>query len=239
MKNLLQLTRVCFVACLIVIALPAFAQQQKAESEKATAYEKAQRAIAEAQKEIQKAMQEVNRSQKEFVEHDMAKMKRQLEKELAGIDRTKIKEEVEKAFEKARIELQAAEQSFHDSETREAIRQELKMAAENMKRELAQVDKEIKQQLAEAKAQIQAMEVEEEVKASLQKAREELKEAELELKRTSEGMQELKKDGLINDKMDKINIDYKDGYLYINEAKQSKATSDKYRKYFEKRKEVQ
>jgi hypothetical protein len=54
-----------------------------------------------------------------------------------------------------------------------------------------------------------------------------------EVKLLKEFTDELEKDGLI-DKKKGYKVEVKDGELYINGTKQSKETTEKYRKYFKK-----
>jgi translation initiation factor 2 beta subunit (eIF-2beta)/eIF-5 len=88
---------------------------------------------------------------------------------------------------------------------------EMASAMKEMQAALAGKEKEMQQAMAEAQVQLKA--------------------AEAQLEKTQEGLKELRKDGLLKNE-EQVQIEWKDGTLYINGEAQTKAVSEKYKKYF-------
>jgi hypothetical protein len=102
--------------------------------------------------------------------------------------------------------------------------------------DVKQIEKEIamaKESLANAKinAHIDIEKINEAVAKSLDGAKESIDKAKKELAKMKEFTETLEKDGLI-DRKKGYRIEIKDNELFINGTKQSKETTDKYRKYF-------
>ncbi len=155
---------------------------------------------------------------------DFSKMQKELDASLSKIDFEKIQKEVDASLKK--IDWQK-------------MQTELNVAMEKVKQvDMKKVQEQINQAMANVEKQklnmnLHADEIKEHVSKAMEKAKVSIEKAKVELKLMQEFTNELQKDGLI-DKSKHYKIEVKDGELYINDVKQSKEVSDKYRKYYKK-----
>lgn len=188
--------------------------------------------IEKAMKEVEQAMQnlqnvelpqvqiEIEKAMKEI---DMNKIQLEVQAALKEVDMEKIQLEVKKAMkdvdmQKINAEIQAAMKEVD----MKAIEKELAAAkAVNMEQ--------VKKQMELAKEQMAKSKID--IKAQMALAGEQIKKAKAQLQLMKEGLDELEKDGL-KKKDEKVNIEYKDGIMYLNGAAQTQQVSDKYKKYF-------
>lgn len=192
-----------------------------------------------AMREVNKAMEKVNEQMKNL---DMQKMNEQINEALKKVDFEQINKQVELAMkqvdmEKINKEIQASLKEVD----MQKINARVKAALEQAKDEMAKVNtkkieeqmKSLKDQLdsKEFKLKIDSLRIGEQVQKAMAEARGSLEKAKKELQNYKDFTNELEKDGLI-DKSKPYTLELKDGYLYINGQKQSKETTDKYRKYY-------
>lgn len=174
---------------------------------------------------------------------DFSKLQKDAELALKEIDIDKMMQHVELALQNVNLdkiigEVGASLKDINMDYKGEEIEKALAEASREMeqaKLELKQVDREvIKKELANAKKEIEKSKLEigkidmnkimDEAHAGINKAKDELK-------LTKEMFIEMEKDGLVNLKAG-FTIEYKNKELYIDEKKQDRKTTDKYRKYF-------
>lgn len=120
-------------------------------------------------------------------------------------------EEIEKAMQEARKELDGARLSLKEVD-QELIKKELESA---------------KKEIEKAKIEISKIDVDK----IIAEARQGIDKAKIELRLTREMFVEMEKDGLINAK-EGFTLEYKNKDLYIDGKKQPQKVTDKYRKYF-------
>jgi hypothetical protein len=173
-----------------------------------------------AQLEIAKAIKEI----------DLEKMQREIQSSLKDIDLKQVKAEVQKAL--AEVDKALKEVDL------EKIKQEIavsinKVDTKELEKQLAEVKQinaeQISKQMAEVKEQMAKMKID--LKDQFAKAGQQVKAAKKQLQLVKDGLDELEKDGL-KKKGEKINIEFKEGILYLNGKAQAKEVSDKYSKYF-------
>ena len=138
---------------------------------------------------------------------EIKKAQAEMQKSMKDLDVSKINAEVAKAMKA--IDMKAMEKDL--AAVKNINTEELKLEMAKVKEELAQNKIDIKIQLEEAKEQ--------------------MKKANVQLMLVKEGLDELEKDGL-KKKDEKVNIEYRNGILYLNGKPQSQQVSDKYKKYF-------
>ena len=179
--------------------------------------------------EVMKAMEEIKKI-------DWTAIELQVKNALKEIDSDKIKAQVDaalKGIDFARIS-QDVTASLKDVEW-EKMNGEIKEALEEAKKEIKEIDKDqIQKELNEARVEIHKSKEELnniDLKKIMAEAKAGIETAKIELKRTKAMFDEMQNDGLIN-KKDGFDIEYKDQELYINDKKQSKEVTDKYRPYF-------
>jgi hypothetical protein len=187
----------------------------------------------EVKDELNRTMQDLDREMKRLrevelpkVAEEMARAMKQVDvkhitqEALASVDMASIRREVERAVK----ELDA--QKIH----REAAASLRAIDLDNMERDLkhgqlADLEKEmagIQESISHMKANLEA---------AMESAGREMEKAKGQLKLMQEGLSELEKDGLIRNS-DPLHIKWEGDTLILNGQKQSKAVSDKYRKYF-------
>jgi hypothetical protein len=179
--------------------------------------------------DIDKAMREMERA--------MADMPRNMNIEFGKMDKEikQAMEEVKKVdFAKLDQEIKAAMKNIDW----ESIRRETDKAMREVEARLKEVDlKEVKVQMDKLKTELDAKKfidmesIQKSVEAGLAGARIGMEKAKAELAKFKEFIDTLDKDGLI-DKKKAYRVETRNDELYINGTKQSKETTDKYRKYF-------
>jgi hypothetical protein len=198
------------------------------------------------QKDIDKAMLEVEQAMREMKEVEWPKVQVEIEKALNEIDAVKIQKDIESSMKnvdmkaiQAEIQKAMAEVQQNLKEVdfekvkKEAITAINDIDMKAIEKELAEVKKinseEIKKEMAKVKEEMARVKID--MKEQMANAGEQIKAAKAQLQIIKDGLDELEKDGL-KKKGEKVNIEYKEGILYLNGTPQSKEVSDKYKKYF-------
>ena len=175
------------------------------------------------------------------LELQMEKLGDQMQKldgQLQKIDMTKYENEINKALQD--INLKEIENEVSEPTT-EIEPGEINESIERIKVDKLRM-KEVEKELEKAKRELHKQKFEMdlnkgkmrlEVKEAMQKAKQSLRSAHEEIENIKNFTDALQKDGLI-DKSKAYKIEVKDGELFIDGKKQSKETSDKYRKYYKK-----
>jgi hypothetical protein len=179
--------------------------------------------LDQAMKELDEAMRKLEIEMKKV---DGAKIEKEIKEAMAKIDMKKIEAEIKAAMEKVDW-----------SKIKQDVDKALKEAEVSIKNiDLGKIEKEMEQLKIELKnmdldIKVDAEKIRKDVEGGMQKAKEGMEKAKTEIKLIKEFTDELEKDGLI-DKKKGYKIELKDGDLYINGTKQSKETTEKYRKYY-------
>ena len=191
------------------------------------------------QQDIQKAMEEVQKSMQEFQEKDWPKVQVEIEKAMKEIDMVKIQQEIQASMKEVDMEkIQAEVKNAMKEIDVEKICAEVNKAMKSIdmkaiEKELAAVKKinteELSREMAKVKEELARTKID--LNVQIANAKEQMKKANAQLLLMKQGLDELEKDGL-KKKGEKINIEYKNGVMYLNGAPQSKQVSDKYKKYF-------
>lgn len=175
--------------------------------------------LTKIQKEIESSLKNV----------DMEKIMKDVERSLKDIDMDKILATVNSSLKDLKL-------GYKQEEVEKAL-QEAKKEIEKAKLEMKDVNKEeIKKELENAKKEIEKSKLEIDkidMDKIMSEARAGIDEAKEEMKMTKKLFTELEKDGLINSK-EGFTLEYRNKDLYIDGKKQSEKTTDKYRKYFKK-----
>ncbi|MDQ2752211.1 MAG: hypothetical protein M3R72_04220 [Bacteroidota bacterium] len=148
--------------------------------------------------------------QKAMAQVNYKKMNNEIHEAMKNIDWNKMKMDVSSSLDSAEAAID-------------------KIDWNQMKTELSNAQAEVKKAMAEQK--INSQEIKREVEKSLKEAQENLGSAKAELANYKGLQTALMNDGII-DKNKPYTIELKNGVLYINGAKQSKFTTDKYSKYY-------
>jgi len=201
-------------------------------------FEKIQKEMELAFKEInfEKIKAEIDKGLKDV---DMAKIKMEIAQAMKEVDTKKIKLDMEKAMRDIDVEKikRDIEQSMKDIDI-EKIQADVQKSLSSIdfaeiEREVANAKninlKQMEEGMAAAKLQLDRQKIDFEVQ--MEKAGEAMKTARQKIAIMKEGMLELEKDGLIQ-KGEKVNLEYKNGILFLNGKEQSKAISEKYKRYF-------
>jgi len=143
---------------------------------------------------------------------DMKKINQEIKTSMEKVDWKKIREEVAQSLKDAEIRMK--EIDFGQIEKEMA---EMKLNLEKQKLDFKFDGEKMRKQIEE----------------EMNKAKIEIEKAKVEIKHMQEFTDELEKDGLI-DKKKGYKVQVKDGELYINGTKQSKQTSEKYRRFYKK-----
>ncbi len=144
-----------------------------------------------------------------------------------------------------RAQLEKAQQQLEKAQ-QQLMKQDWAKVETEMAQAKAQLEKAIRSaefDFAKAEMEKAMVEMEKSITAQqgklsveMKKAEAEIKKAQAELELLQEGMELMEKDGLLKPG-ESINIDWEDDFLIINGERQTKAVSDKYRKYFKKQKD--
>ncbi|MCE3282218.1 MAG: hypothetical protein K0Q66_955 [Chitinophagaceae bacterium] len=179
----------------------------------------------QAMKELEEAMRKLEVEMKKV---DGAKIEKEIKEAMSKVDMKKIEAEIKAAMEKVdwnkiRVDVDKAMKEA-EVEMKKIDFGKIEKEMEQLKLELKEIDLDIK---------IDAEKIRKEVEEGMKKGKEGKEKAMAEVKLLKEFTDELEKDGLI-DKKKGYKVEVKDGELYINGTKQSKETTEKYRKYFKK-----
>jgi hypothetical protein len=179
----------------------------------------------QAMKELEEAMKKLEIEMKQI---DIGKIEREIKESMSKVDMKKIREELKASIDK--IDWKKIKEEM-DKSLKEAEVSMKQIDLTKLEKEMADLEQKLSKQNFDIK--IDAEKIGKEVEEGMQKAKEGMEKAKVELKRIQEFTDELEKDGLI-DKKKGYKVQVKNGELYINGTKQSKETSDKYRKYYNK-----
>jgi bla regulator protein BlaR1 len=208
------------------------------------------------QQSIDKAMEEVENSLRNFEEKEWPNVQLEIENALKEVDAAKINSEIAAAMkevdlDKIKIEIKQALKDVDVAKICAEVKASLKeidadKICTEVKASLKKVDwdgihqeireaqkinaQQIAKQMEEVKNQMAHLKVD--MKEQMKNASKQMAKAMEHLQLMKDGLQALEADGLIK-KGDKVNIEYKDGIMYLNDVPQTKEVSDKYKKYFE------
>jgi hypothetical protein len=157
--------------------------------------------------DFNKLQQQINIS---IAKINIDEINKNIEASMKKVDWNKMKIDVDKAMDEAKLEMAKVD------------KEQIKESIEKAKAEL---------QSEQFKQQIDLSNIQKEVEESMEKARKEIEKAKTEIANYKSFVSALQKDGLIK-AGEAYKIELKDNVLYINGVKQTKATTDKYRKYY-------
>jgi len=192
--------------------------------------------LDKAKLETEKALKDVDaeKLQKEIKESikkiDFDKIDREIQKALREIEKIDISAEMEAAGKEVKRAKREVEEQLNNKEWRKEMEEEINKSGKDLQRELKRAAEEVERAVADMDLEKLNMTKE------LDNARVEIDKAKEELKGYQEMIYAMEKDGLFSTKND-YKIEYNNGELWIDGKKQSKATADKYRKYFKRDKE--
>ena len=200
---------------------------------------------------LEKSMAELNKALAELDKQDFGKIGETIENALKAVDMDKIGLEVEQAMKnvdmkKIQAEIDRAMKEVDITKIKaeaekamkevdwKGIQKEMETAMVEVKESLAEMKKvnmdEVRAEMDKAKAEIAKSKIG--MKEEMQKAKAELEKAKVQLGQMKEMLTELEKDGLVK-KGEKMNINWKNGKLYINDKEQPQSVTDKYKKYMD------
>ncbi|MCC6761925.1 MAG: hypothetical protein IT252_11960 [Chitinophagaceae bacterium] len=197
-------------------AAPPAAVNADTSRKKSVTMAEAEARLAEAMAALQQAMANLPKDalaqaragmQTALQQLDMQAVEASLQAAKAQLDAIRLNKDISKYMSHEALAAMETELAH----ARQVQASEMANAMKEMQAAMAGKEKEIQQAMAEAQVQLKA--------------------AAAQLKNTQEGLQALKKDGLLKDD-EQVQIEWKEGILYINGAAQSKAVSDKYKAYF-------
>lgn len=242
MKHYSSFTKVVFALALtaVIIGFSAFGQKEKSnrysfrkeqssKNDDTTAPRKRNRnganrdfyKIEEQLKDLAIQMKNLNEQMKKL---DMKGYEKEIEEAMKNINIEKMAEQINKTMKNIdweRINNQIAENAEMVS------RLKMKEAA----RQLEKVKTNLQKQKADM--QINGQKVKADIERAMKNAKQSIERAKEEIKNVQRFTEALEKNGLI-DKSKPYKIEVKDGELYIDDKKQSKEVSDKYREYYRK-----
>jgi hypothetical protein len=152
--------------------------------------------------DLEKVHLEVDNAMKSV---DWNKMKADVDQSLKNVDWNKMKKDIDQSLKEVQVEL-------------------AKVNSEKIKEEMTALKEKLNNKDF-------TEEMQKEIKRSLKDARESIEEAKINLQIHKEFLNALDEDGLI-DKSKQNVIELRNGQLYINEVKQSKEVTEKYKKYY-------
>lgn len=168
-------------------------------------------------------MQQVNLALKQI---NYQKINAEVQKAIAQVDYNKINKEIHNAMQSVDWDKMKLDVSASLDNAKAAINN---IDWSEMKTELSKAQAEVKKAMAEQK--INSEEIKREVEKSLKEAQKNLQSAKAELANDKGLQAALMNNGLIS-KNKPYTIELKNGVLYINGTKQSKAVTDKYSKFY-------
>ncbi|WP_416438985.1 hypothetical protein [Phnomibacter sp. MR] len=172
--------------------------------------------LAEAMEALKKAMAAMPKDAMEQARAGMQTALQQLDTKAVEASLQAAKAQLEAIRLNKDIQQHLSKEALAEIETelanaRQLQATEMASAMQEIKAALAGKEKEMQQAMAEAQVQMKA--------------------AQAQLEKTQEGLKELKKDGLLKEE-EQVQIEWKEGTLYINGVAQNKAVSEKYKQYF-------
>jgi hypothetical protein len=178
-----------------------------------------------AMKELEEAMKKLDIEMKKI---DMTKIEKEIKEAMSKVDMKKIQEEIKASMDK-----------IDWNKIKEDVNKSMKEAEIKMKEiDFSKLEKEMEELKVNLEKQkfdikIDGEKIRKQVEEEMKKAKVDMEKAREEIKFINEFTDELQKDGLI-DKKKGYKVQLKDGELYINGTKQSKETSEKYRRFYKK-----
>ncbi len=177
--------------------------------------------IDAAMKRLDAEMEKLDDKMKKM---DFNKVQREVDAAMSKIDFNKIEKQVDESLKK--IDFEKMNRNIKESM---AHVKELDMAKVKAQMEKAKVQFEIEKK----HMNVDSRKIKVDVEKAMKIAKESMVKAKEELRDMREFTNELQKAGLI-DKSKDYKIEVKSGELYINDKKQTKEVSDKYRKYYKR-----
>lgn len=153
---------------------------------------------------------------------NMSKFENEIEEAIKKVDVEKISEQIEEAMKDINWE-----KINNQVENMKVTKLEMAEVAKEMKQVKANLEKQ------KARIKLNTGKIREDIETAMKNAKRSMEAAKEELRTMKEFTDALEKDGLI-DKSKAYKIEAKNGELYIDGKKQSKETSDKYRRYYRK-----
>ncbi len=178
--------------------------------------------------ELEKAMQQVDKEMQKLDEQmkklDFSKIQKNIDESIRKIDFDKIGKDVEASL--AKIDWNKIE-----GDVKEAMEKVKKVDIVKMQEEMKKVQAEMEK--VKVDVNINSEKIKKDVSEAMEKAKVSIEKAKVEIKLMKEFTDALEADKLI-DKNKAYKIEVNDGELYINDKKQPKEVTDKFRKYFKK-----
>lgn len=186
--------------------------------------------------EMRKLDQEMSHLNLEMKKIDFSKIQKQVDAEIQKIDRKKIEAQVNES-------LKSIDWNKINKQIDESIAQVQKVKLVEVKKEMEKVRAELAMQEANIKTTLRDIDVKKmktdtenafkEARQSMEKARQSMETAKENFKKLQGFTAALQNDGLI-DKTKPYKVEVREGKLYINEKKQSKEVSEKYKHFYYK-----
>ena len=178
--------------------------------------------------ELDRAMEkldiELRKLDEKMKNMDFSKIQKSVDESLKKIDFEKIGKDVEEAM--AKVDWKKI-----NSDVQAAMEKVQKVDMVKLQEDMKKVTEDIKNMKIDIN--IDHEKIQKDVNEAMKKAKVSIDKAMVEVKQMQEFIDALDADKLI-DKKKAYKIEIKDGELFINDTKQSKEVSDKYRKYFKK-----
>ncbi len=186
--------------------------------------------LAAQTSEVDKALKEIDRELQRLNTEEWPRIQEEMARARVELDKLQIEETVQKALreadmKKVQAEVEAAMKTVRaelESETfRKAMAEAGEIDAEQMRRHVAMAQEQLKKAQAD-------------VKLGLEQAKQGLAQARLELQRVKAGMDELRKDGLLKEDTEQMNVEWDGEIMILNGQRLSAEQSKKYQSYFGK-----
>lgn len=196
--------------------------------------------VEELDKATRQLDEQMVRLDEQLKKMDLRKVEKQVNEALSKTkmpDAEKIAKEVEASiakvdWQKIEADMQEAKKHLNDVEWKK-VNEEMKAAMKKMK----EVDMEkIKEEVSKAHAEVVKIDhkkIKEDVEKAMAGAKVSIEKAKVDMQNLRDFTKALESDGLIK-KNQPYKIEVKGNELYINDVKQSKEVSEKYRKYYKK-----
>ncbi|HEX8356507.1 MAG TPA: hypothetical protein VF610_03810 [Segetibacter sp.] len=238
MKTKFSLANLVFVLAFIatVIGFSAFSQQQKDErysfrkedsSKQNGSAQSGKRYRYESGGDLDKldlAMKQIDLEMKKL-EVEMKKLTINQELLVKQFDGDKISQQINES-------INSMDWDKINDDIEQSVKSTSRAEVAKVKAEMQKVKSELQKQKVNI-VKLDSEKIKQDVQSAMKNAKESMMKAKEEIKNLQEFTEALEKDGLI-DKKKGYKIEVKEGQLYINEQKQSKEVSDKYRKYYKK-----
>ena len=172
---------------------------------------------------LDSAMQQVNLAMSKI---DYAKMNADVQKAIAQVDYNKINKEINAAMKN----IDWSQMKMDISKSLDSAKMAIdKINWDEMKADVSKAQIEAKRAMAAQKINMDSIQIQ--VQKSLKEAQRNLQSVKIEMANDKGLKTALEKDGLLQEGKPH-SIELRDGILYLNKVKQSKAITDKYSKYY-------